>query len=60
MQLTSNGGVRVGGGINDNNRLKSITKGKEYIYIYILANYLVISSSRILPGFNIDNEKFTK
>lgn len=56
MQLTSNGGV--GSGINYNNRLKSITKGKEYIYI--LANYLVISSSRILPGFNIDNVKFTK
>lgn len=31
MQLTLNG--VVGGGINDNNRLKSITKGKEYIYI---------------------------
>lgn len=31
-----------------------------YIYFFILANYLVISSSRILPGFNIDNEKFAK
>lgn len=45
MQLTSNGGVRVGGGINDNNRLKSITKGKEYIYISQLPSHFFFQNS---------------